>query len=480
MQPWNRISTLFPSGNSLGNDLLRLLLLSYLAGIAVFLLLFLLTVLLYHPRKRALPEGSYPERAQQLASLTRKVWKQTFKTHISSSVVSILLVIMAAFVLFFGYTFYLEDANTASTLLSRFPTSDGPTNAMLYVFFSYFIGHLLCLPMLLITRPLYFATLPYELVAKTAAAALFAGEAADGMSEEDITRQRLENAISFREEAIKAEYRNGYQIAMDLFLKAALCGDVPAMEHYARHCLLDHQKEPARYWLDRAAASGEISPEGKDMRQRLKLGRNLNVGYLREGVDSSLKAARRRSIVQLLKKILSLVLLLGLSAAVLVAALRYFGDDETALMANFKELLNGVSVNVSEGLSAGKTEETKPVNIPLQILTETGTPWEGLCIAYDDTGAPMVSCYMQDQGGSLTVPYRFPEGEHLDSARIYSGNLWDIRNITKHVSYDDTVQAVVITEKYLQTLKPGEYFIILNKDDHYFPLLVSEAASESP
>lgn len=460
----------FPCRQHLGNDLTRLLLLSYLAAVAVFFLVFLLVTALYHPKKQSVPELSYPEAAQQLAGLAREVWLLGFRTHISSSVPTILMVIAAAFALFFAYSFYLQDADAVNAILSRFPTGDGPTNALLYVFFAYFILHSLCLPIVWVTRPLYRSGIPYRIPVETDAAALFAGEAAQAMTEEELVRQRQENAAVLREEGLRTEYQGRYHIAMGLYQKAALGGDIPAMEHYARHCLLEHQKEPARYWLEQAAASGNISPEGKNMLQRLKLGRNLNVGYLQQGVDSTLKAVRRRSRIQLIKNILSLVLFLGISAAVLAGTIRYLGGSEASFMAQ----MNGIFHDVSTEDPISLPEETRPVNIPLQTLTETGTPWEGRCIGYDGTGAPMVSCYTQDAGGSLTVPYCFPEGGQLHSAEVYFGNIWDIRNITQHVRYDDAAQAVVIAEAYLQSLSPGEYFILLNNAAHYIPLVVQE------
>jgi len=209
MDPWKKVSTLLIPGASLESDFVRLLLLSYLAAIAVFLIVFLLDTALYHPRKRSVPQGPYPESAQQLAALTKEAWAQTFKTHISSSVVSILLLIIAAFVLFFGYTFYLEDATIAQSLLSRFPTSDMGTNSVLYVFFAYILGHFLCLPVVLLTRPLYYSLLDYDLVAKAEAAALFAGEPVEGMTEDSILQRRRDNAAPIREEAIHAEEKNG-------------------------------------------------------------------------------------------------------------------------------------------------------------------------------------------------------------------------------------------------------------------------------
>ena len=479
MKPWTQISRLFPAGNSLSSDLLRLLLLSYLTGIAVFLVLRLLVTLLYHPQKRTVPEGNYPQVVPQLASLTREVWQQSFKTHISTSVVSILLLIIAAFILFFAYTFYLEDAAAAQALLSRFPTSDMGTNAVLYVLFAYLIGHFLCLPILLVTRPLYYSAFPYGLVAEAATAEFFAEDTIEEDSAESVSQRRQEKAASLREEGLQAEYQRGYPIARDLYLKAALGGDIPAMEHYARHCLLSHQQEPARYWLDKAAASGEISPEGKNMRQRMKMGRNLNVGYLQEGVDSSLRAVRRRSAVHLLKNILSLLLLLGLSAALLAASIRYFGGDEAALITDFQELFQGFSKNIQENTNTTHEKTDSASNIPLQTLSETGTPWEGACIAYDTDGAPVVVPYGLPDGGDLTVSFQFPEGTQLHSAELYFGNKWDIRSITKHVHYDSAAQAVVIAENYLQDLTPGEYFILLNKGAYYIPLLVYESNVES-
>ena len=409
-----------------------------------------------------------------MAKLTQETWTRTYRTHISSSVVSIVLVIAAAFALFFGYAFYLQDADATNAILGRYPTGDAPTNALIYVLFGYFLGHFLCLPLILVTRPLYYCRLSYALVAQAETAALFAGEPVEGMTEEALSQHHRDNAIPLREEAIRAEEKGGYRIAMELFFKAALGGDVPAMEHCARHYLLDHHKDPARYWLDRAAASGEISPEGKNMRLRLKLGLNHNLGYLQDGVDSSLKARRRRSVLQMVKNVLSLVLFLGLSAAVLVATVRYFGGDEASLMQDLKELFGDV-VDI-----ATPAEDSLPGNTPLLTLTEVDTPWEGACIAYDNTGAPWVSCYQQDLGGSLSVPFVFPEGEQFRTASVYFGNVWDVRVITKHVSYDSTAQAVVIAEDYLMRLEPGEYFILLNGDNHYIPLLVRGSTAEAP
>lgn len=107
-------------------------------------------------------------------------------------------------------------------------------------------------------------------------------------------------------------------------------------------------------------------------------------------------------------------------------------------------------------------------------------PIISLCIGYDDAGSPVVFSYRKDEGGDLSISYSFPEGETLGTAQVYFGNIYDVRNINKHVSYDETAQTLVIAEKYLQGLKPREYFIILNKGAHYFPLLVQEAASENP
>ena len=54
--PWNKLDALLPSDASLETDLLRVLGLGYLAGILVFVLIFLIVSALYHPKKRPCPQ----------------------------------------------------------------------------------------------------------------------------------------------------------------------------------------------------------------------------------------------------------------------------------------------------------------------------------------------------------------------------------------------------------------------------------------
>lgn len=349
--PWEQVSSLLlKPGSTLAADLVTLLLTAYLVSALFFLLLTLLIGLIYHPRKKPLPTGSHEENTTLLAKQVLEAWNTSCKTKISSSAVSIVLVIIGAFVLLFGYTIHLQDAQKINAILSRFPTSDAATNSLLYVLFGYFLFHFLSLPLLLITRPLYHAFFPYDLLAQADTAALFAGEDTDGLPPEEVAQRHRCNAVPLREEAITAEEKSGYKIAKELFHKAALGGDVPSMEHYARHCLLDHQKDPARYWLDKAAASGEMSPEGKNMRLRLKMGWNHNLEYLREGQDFSLKAKRIRSAKDFAIKLLVTALVLGLSALVLYAAFRYYSSDTdtSTILEELRELFGSIPDNLRE------------------------------------------------------------------------------------------------------------------------------------
>ena len=83
-------------------------------------------------------------------------------------------------------------------------------------------------------------------------------------------------------QALAQEKAGAYPKAAALFLEAAHGGDVTAMEHYARHCLISDSRVPAGYWLKRCVASGCASKNARKMLRRLQMGSTAGVTFIRE------------------------------------------------------------------------------------------------------------------------------------------------------------------------------------------------------
>ena len=96
------------------------------------------------------------------------------------------------------------------------------------------------------------------------------------------------------------------------------------MEHYARHCILSHLNDSARYWLKKCIATGEASKEAEKMLLRLRLHLNHRVAYLR---PEAAPLTRNQKILRVLKiiitviwRILILVVLLAIIAVAVLLA----------------------------------------------------------------------------------------------------------------------------------------------------------------
>lgn len=302
------------TGDPLKTQTLKLLLVTYGASIAVFVLLSLLVSLLYHPRKAPVPTGDYSEQSALLAKAAREARNYSYKTRLSTSLASMLLVIVAAAMLLMAYIIYLDDAEVAKALLRQFPTDSEETNCLIYVLIGYFVCGIFSWILLQLTRPLYRYEFPYDYVAQTESAAIFALEDGAEVSPE----KRMADAAALREEAMELEKEKAYVRAKALYFKAALCGDVCAMEHYARLCLIDHMNDSARYWLDRCVSSGQGSKEAKSMLLRLKLRMKHNVRYLQPEAAPLTKGQKIRNAVQLTFTVLFWTLSLLMVAALVI------------------------------------------------------------------------------------------------------------------------------------------------------------------
>lgn len=308
-------------GNSMQIQALKLAGTAYASAILVFVSLSILIRLLYHPLKKQIPEGTYAEQTSMLATAAREARSFSYKTRLSTSIWAMLIAIVAAVILFLAYVVFLNDAQSILAMLSIFPTQDYFTNCMLYVLAAYFLCGMVSWVLLVLTRWIYRYEFPYDLVVQAEAGAIFALEETEDLPGEDLAVRRKADAAALREEALELELEHAYAKAKSMLLKAALCGDVPAMEHYARLCLLDHMSDSARYWLERCAESGEATEEAKAMLKRMKLGLRHNVRYRQPPEAPLTRGQQARRKLSLTLSILwktFMVLLLAASVAACV------------------------------------------------------------------------------------------------------------------------------------------------------------------
>lgn len=344
LAPWEKLAEhLLKPGASWQENAVKLILLTYLASIILFALICAVISLVYHPRKKAVPTLSYGENANLLVKQAQEARDFSYQTRIVTSRVAMVFTIVCGLALFFAYALYLKNPNKVVSLLRSFPTDNETTNALLYVLAAYFAIDWLTAPFLWVTRIFYRFDFPYDLVVQAEAAALIARDGLTDLSPEALA----EKAAALREEALELEKQNGYHPAKEKLHQAALLGDVSAMEHYARHCLLLHMNDSARYWLNKCAASENASKEALRMRRRMQLRMRHDVEYLRPEGNLTRKQRRLKALGSFAIKLLSLIMVLLLTAAVAWGAAMYFAPEGTEV--SLTEFFQGLADQLPTG-----------------------------------------------------------------------------------------------------------------------------------
>lgn len=334
-----RAQLLIP-GDSIWADIGRLVPTAYLLSAVAFLLLAVCIHLLYHPFKKKMPEGTYAENTDLLAKQAQEAREASYSTRSSTSIAATLLAVVTIFFILFGFTIYVQDAPYITALLTIFPTKDYQTNCLIYVLILYAISDIVCSILMFITLPIYRYEFPYDFVVQAEQAAIYAWENTQDLTPEELAEKRTADAVKLRKEALELEKENAYNVAKRMLLQAAICSDVPAMEHYARHCLLSHMNSSAGYWLKKAVASGEASPEAKKMLLRLRLHLRHNVEYLKpeEAPLSTGKKILRAlwTVITVLWKLLVVALLIG---SILMCVMLYKASTNPEAYAEFSSTI---------------------------------------------------------------------------------------------------------------------------------------------
>ena len=267
------------SPGSLWQDFLMMLILMYWLTLAVMALFYGLSQLLYRPRRRTAPEESPKENASALLANARETMEVAARIHPTGWV----CFPFCLFLLEFGLlTLCILAAGDPAPMMREHMTPSTPLNYLLLFFSS--VGGFTAIYGLLVWILWSFCrmNLPYSFVADIECYSFFATEKAGKLTYPEVLARRKVKAAEKCQAALAAEKSGAYGKAAAMFLEAAHGGDVSAMEHYARHCLISDSQVPARYWLKRCVSSGEASKTAKKMLRRLQLGMNTGVAYIRE------------------------------------------------------------------------------------------------------------------------------------------------------------------------------------------------------
>ena len=243
-------------------------------GLILFLLELLIS-LIYHPKRRLIPEGSPKERASSLLANARETMEIAAR-------------IRPGGWLFFLFAFFLAEfaflalcilcGGDPAALFARYLTGSTPFNYLIVFLISTVVYGLAWGALVLLLWLFCRVKLTYSFVADIECYSIYAGGKAGKLTPEE----RLSRAEEKRKEALELEKSGAYPKAAALFLEAAHGGDVPAMEHYARHCLISDSRIPAEYWLKRCVSSGRSSKNARRMLRRLRSGLPTGAAFIRE------------------------------------------------------------------------------------------------------------------------------------------------------------------------------------------------------
>lgn len=268
-------------GGAVG-DFLTLLLILYWITIGLMALFYGIAQLFCHPKSRPVPEESARDNAAALLANARETMEIASDIHprgwfaFPFAFFLIQLAFLIACILLSGDPAPLLKRHlTPSTALNYMLVFLGTTGGFATVY-GLLVYALWCFCRM---------KLPYSFVADIECYSLFAEEKAGKLSYPELLEKRKEKAAKTCQSALAAEKSGAYGKAAALFLEAAHGGDVSAMEHYARHCLISDSPVPAEYWLRRCVATGSASKNAKKMLRRLRMGANTGAAYIRDPVQ---------------------------------------------------------------------------------------------------------------------------------------------------------------------------------------------------
>lgn len=133
----------------------------------------------------------------------------------------------------------------------------------------------------LVLKLIYRCPLEQRLIADAEAFSLFSAREDGKLPPQEILASRKAYGESRRTEALTKERQGINKGVRAMLLEAALAGDVLAMAHYARHCLICRERENALYWLERCRESGIRNRRIERTIRKLRRGSLVKATYLK-------------------------------------------------------------------------------------------------------------------------------------------------------------------------------------------------------
>lgn len=258
---WRFLQPLLPQpGSSLLTYAVFDVLVVFLVSLFAALVFGGLVRLIYHPFARKFPESSEKEVASGLLANAREAMEISVRIRTVGWIFLLYVFFLVEFAFLTLCVLWLgEPGEVFSTYL---------TNSTLLNYLILFLagtagfGSLHSL-LLLIIRSVYRISIAYSFVAEIECYSIYASEKQGKLTYEELLAKRKVRAAEKCKEALALEKSGAYPKAAAAFLEAAHGGDVSAMEHYARHCLISDSRVPAEYWLRRCVATGQASKNAK-------------------------------------------------------------------------------------------------------------------------------------------------------------------------------------------------------------------------
>jgi len=302
---WDKVSSYFLKPEH--NWYIQILLTALVVYGSCFLvcgLFVLLVQILYHPRKRPLPNLTPKENASQMLAMARDARRFANRTGSRNHVFWALMFMIGQFALLSLYTVMREGTferilqlltSPIMKLLEPYMRNNmmrgGAEGAlimpalMISCLGMYLAYALIGLIHSLTVNFMYHYKVPYSFVAEVEYHSVFADEETCGMSQEEIETNRSDKAMQWLEQALEYEKICAYGKAKQLYAQSSHCGNPDAMEHYARHWLIANAKDPARYWLQKCVDTGHASDTAVKNLRRLKWHRKIQSKYLPQSLE---------------------------------------------------------------------------------------------------------------------------------------------------------------------------------------------------
>lgn len=258
---------------------------AYAAAMVVFCVFTLPVLALYHPLRKKLPTETAVENGALLVENIREARRFAGRTTGISSTFCVFIFAIGVFGLMSVYFLYVGDLSAAMMAMISLPLIGWMNNMIaivMVIFFVCFFGFALLDNLLgLLIRLVYRHKIPYELVVNAENYQVFADLDVEGLSEQEISDKKKALGEELCTQALELERQGARKKVKDMLRQAALAGDVPAMGHYARHCIIKLEREAAVYWLEcYIAATGSEDKQIRKAIRRLKHRRPVAAKFL--------------------------------------------------------------------------------------------------------------------------------------------------------------------------------------------------------